>query len=310
MKFDNFRQKPIVSLLTLISFITFLPNQAGAQDRIDNQASLKHDRTCLIVDTDVALDDLRAFAALLPSRAIKAVVVTEGVSSVPQGTTAIALYLAAANPTVPILQGNAAAQPANYDWLPAVRDNNERLNGFLASAVPAATPKASIADEVDRVTHNCDSVEVLALGPWTSFVQYSPVLVGRLKQVIASGRPIQEVTPDDFNCFYDMASCRQADAILRNVSKTVWVDLPTDSSANPSYAPTTEMINALQTNGLPGLLRTLLNLDPSQWLTTRMWDDSAVLYMLYPTSFTTRGAHLEPVVNEVKLRNLWLDAVK
>ena len=247
---------------------------------------------------------------LVPHRAIKAVVVTEGISSVERGTTAIALYLAAANPTVPILQGNATTLPPNYDWLPAVRAANERLNGFLASAVPTKASKTNIADSVRYATKDCKEIEVLALGPWTSFVQYAPQLAGRLKRVIASGRPIQETTPENFNCEYDIASCRQASEILYNVREAIWVDLPTDSSVNPSYAPTTKMINALPTTGLPGLLRALLNLDPSQWLTTRMWDDSAALYILYPTSFVVRAAHLEPIINEVKLRNLWLDAVK
>jgi hypothetical protein len=51
-------------------------------------------RTCLIVDTDVATDDFRAFAVLFPHRDLTAVVVTEGISSVPRGSAAIALFLA------------------------------------------------------------------------------------------------------------------------------------------------------------------------------------------------------------------------
>src|SRR5262245_27153072 len=41
--------------------------------------------SCLIVDTDLGLDDYRAIAALLPSRAVRAFVVTEGISGVQNG---------------------------------------------------------------------------------------------------------------------------------------------------------------------------------------------------------------------------------
>ena len=41
-------------------------------------------KACLIVDTDVGLDDYRAFAVLAPARDLRAVVVTEGISAVPR----------------------------------------------------------------------------------------------------------------------------------------------------------------------------------------------------------------------------------
>ena len=33
-------------------------------------------------------------------------------------------------------------------------------------------------------------------------------------------------------------------------------------------------------------------LDPTQWLGTRLWDDTAALYLLEPQGFAANGAHL------------------
>ena len=97
-----------------------------------------------MIDTDVGLDDFRAVAVLLPQRALQAVVVTEGSAGVPRGSTAMAMFLASAPSSAPIIPGLAAAHPPAYDWLPEVRAGAERLNGFLAQAVPFASPAQNI----------------------------------------------------------------------------------------------------------------------------------------------------------------------
>ena len=66
---------------------------------------------CLVVDTDVGLDDFRAVAVLLPERAPQAVVVTEGIAAVPGGSTAMAMFLASAPSSAPVIPGLAAAHP-------------------------------------------------------------------------------------------------------------------------------------------------------------------------------------------------------
>src|SRR5215510_36624 len=74
---------------------------AGDDDRRHPAAS------CLVVDTDVATDDFRTFAVLFPHRDLRAVVVTEGISSVPRGSTAIALFLASGQSLAPVIPGLA-----------------------------------------------------------------------------------------------------------------------------------------------------------------------------------------------------------
>jgi inosine-uridine nucleoside N-ribohydrolase len=263
---------------------------------------------CLVIDTDVGLDDFRAVAVVAPERAPQAVVVTEGIAAVPGGSTAMAMFLASAPSSAPVIPGLAAADPPDYDWLPDVRAGAERLNFFLAQAVPFAGKAQGMTDALVEATRHCGSIDVLVLGPWSSFVQYAPALGNKIGRVLASGRPLAENNPDNFNCVYDQAACEAADLLLRG--RTVaWVDLPADASPIPSYQPTLEMIERLAQAGMPGVLRAALLLDPSQWLGTRLWDDTAALYLLAPQGFAVHGAHLEPTVNEETLRRRLVRAI-
>jgi len=130
----------VVAVLTLCGLAAPAAADGGAQP-------------CLVVDTDVGLDDFRAVAVLLPERAPQAVVVTEGIAAVPGGSTAMAMFLASAPSSAPVIRGLAATDPPDYDWLPDVRAGAERLNGFLAQADRAAR-------RVDRLTGRCKGADV------------------------------------------------------------------------------------------------------------------------------------------------------
>jgi hypothetical protein len=254
-------------------------------------------RTCLVVDTDAGLDDFRAFAVVAPSRDIRAVVVTEGISGVPNGVTAMSMFLAARGATPPVLPGLASPAPPSYDWLPPVRAAAERMNNFLAAPVPTAGVPDRLAGQVRNAVAGCGRVDVLVLGPWTSYPKYRAALGGH-PHVVASGRSFAENNPDNFNCEYDLAACQAAP---RGVT---YVDLP----AAPAYDPTAAMVARLDQAGLPGLLRAALENDPSQWLGTRLWDDTAALFLLTPRVFAPNGGHLEPTVGEAGLRDLLVAA--
>lgn len=268
---------------------------------------LKHfGESCLIVDTDVATDDFRAFAMLFPYRDLRAVVVTEGISSVARGSTAIALFLASGQSFAPVIPGLAAAAPPAYDWLPAAREAAQRINKLLAASVPFADSPDKLKLSLAAALKGCLRIEVLVLGPWSSFVQYAPMLRPFIRRVVASGRPLSENNPDNFNCVYDQPACEKADRFLRTTRNAVWVDLPADGV---SYPPTQEMVDQVIGTGMPGLLREALNADPSQWLGTRLWDDTAALYVLAPEHFRLNGAHFEPAIDETALRAEWVKAV-
>ena len=257
---------------------------------------------CLLVDTDAGLDDFRAFGVLAPARSIDAVVVTEGISSVERGHTAVELLLSTGPSSARVISGESALHPPDYDWLPEARAGAERLNGFIAEAISAGGSEASLRAAVAKSLRGCRRVDVLVLGPWSSFVRYAPVLRRSIGRVVVSGRPLPEVTPDDFNCVYDLPACTRAYAMRGLLRDAVWVDLPTDSGDSLTYTPTEEMIARLEETRLPGLLRAALRLDPSQWLETRLWDDSVASYLIDAEGFAPEGLHLEPVIGQDELR--------
>jgi inosine-uridine nucleoside N-ribohydrolase len=263
-------------------------------------------QACLVVDTDVATDDLRAFAVLFPQSNLRAVVVTEGISSVPRGSTAIALFLASGQSLAPVIPGLAAAAPPAYDWLPAARKAAERMNNFLSESVPFAASPNKLKLALVAALKGCPRVDLLVLGPWSSFVEYGPMLRPLIRRVVASGRPVAENNPDNFNCVYDQPACEKADKFLRKIHAGAWVDLPADGA---SYQPTQEMVDQLAGASMPGLLRSALNADPSQWLGTRLWDDAAALYVLAPEHFAANCAHLEPVIDEDTFRTELVNAI-
>jgi hypothetical protein len=105
-----------VTVAALALALTWAAVSAGTGER-----TAADQRACLVVDTDVGLDDYRALAVVLPARDVRAVVVTEGISGVPNGSTAVSMFLASHGATPPVLPGLASADPPAYDWLPPVR---------------------------------------------------------------------------------------------------------------------------------------------------------------------------------------------
>lgn len=264
-------------------------------------------RACLIVDTDVGLDDYRALAILLPHRDVRAVVVTEGISSVQGGSTALSMFLASRGDMPPVIPGLASPTPPAYDWLPAVRAGAERMNNFLHAAVPFGGNPNRLTHDVRTAVRGCAKIDVLALGPWTSYLRYAPAL-GPNVRVVASGRSFAENNPDNFNCEYDLSACRDAAATLARGRGVVFVDLP-PAGAELTYAPTEEMVANLDRAAMPGLLRAALQVDPTQWLGTRLWDDAAALYLLTPQNFTPQDQHLIPAIPEDQFRALVVNKI-
>ena len=296
----------IVRCCTVAGFLTGFAALCTQTAWADDDNHRHHRRTCLIVDTDVATDDFRAFAVLFPHRELRAVVVTEGISSVAKGSTAIALFLASGQSTAPVIPGLASALPPTYDWLPLTRAVAERLNGLLPQSIPSAADSNKLRLALAAALKGCNRVEVLVLGPWSSFVQYSAMLRPFIRRVVASGRPFSETNPDNFNCEYDRAACEKAEEFLNKVRRAVWVDLPTGNS----YPATLPFITQLGEIGMPGLLRAALDAN-HDWSGTRFWDDSAALYLLAPELFkATQGqTHLEPAIDEEALSNALINAI-
>lgn len=295
----------LVALLSLAFFLgsASTPLTAAAGDHPEQRAD------CLVVDTDAGLDDYRAIGALLPGRDVTAVVVTEGISSVPGGATATSMFLGSGRETPPVIAGYASPTPPDYDWLPAARAGAERLNYFLGSSVPYAGEPADLRRELSAAVRGCHTVDVLVLGPWTSFNSYAKVLGHRLGDVVVSGLPIAENHVDNFNCEYDLAACRAAKGALSHARSAVWVDLPPSSGEDLTYDPTEEMVGRFEQAGLPGVLRAAMLQTPAEWVGfTRLWDDAATLYLLDRRLFARQGKHVEPKIGEDRFRELLIRA--
>jgi hypothetical protein len=299
------RQFSIAAVALVTGGIGFVVPTLTAGQPAEQQAG--YPQTCLIVDTDVGLDDYRAIATLLPKRDVRAFVVTEGIAGVRGGSTAVSMFLASRSDTPPVIPGLSSATPPSYDWLPAARAGAERMNNYLHSAVPFGGTPDRLTRDVGAAVRGCARVDVLVLGPWTSYLRYASAL-GSDVHVVASGRSFEENNPDNFNCEYDLPACRNAVTALKSVRSAVFVDLPTPG-ADLTYDPTEPMVARFEQVGMPGLLRAALQVDPTQWLGTRLWDDAAALYLIAPQAFATSGGHLEPTVSEDAFRDLLVAAV-
>ena len=307
MASDSFRRmNGIVQRLTVAALLVGLASLCTETAWAGGNKPRHPKQVCLVVDTDVGTDDFRALAVLIPHRDLRAVVVTEGIASVPRGSTAIALFLASGQSLAPVLPGLAATAPPTYDWLPSARAAAERINNFVRESVSFASSPNRLNIALSDAVKGCERVDVLVLGPWSSFVQYAPVLRPLIHRAVVSGRPVAENKPDNFNCVYDQAACDKAAKLLARIPSAVWVDLPADGK---SYPPTQEMVDQLAGTGTPALLRAALNADPSRWLGTRLWDDAAALYVVAPEHFQANGAHFEPVIDEEALRNALVKAI-
>jgi inosine-uridine nucleoside N-ribohydrolase len=264
--------------------------------------------SCVVIDTDMALDDSRAIAALVPTNKVAMVVVTGGVARAEQGASAASHLLSTSRKNVPILIGGTSPEPTAPDWLRAARESGERLGYFLASTVPLDPSEARYLDrQVQVATRDCQTVDVVQLAPWTSFALYGPGLGGKLRRVIAQGVPPDEAAEPGFNCSYDLEACRTVLGDEDLADKITWVALP--RNADQTFVPGPDMVRGLATTGLPATVAIMMSIDPTTVADGYIWDDAAALYWLYPNLFARKGNHVEPTVPAAELKEHWRIAV-
>lgn len=262
---------------------------------------------CVLIDTDMGLDDARAVAAMVPTDKVRAIVVTGGVSRPEQGAAAAVHLVAPSRKEVKVLVGNPSPAPTSPDWLPRSRQSAERLGYFLATAVPLDPPETYLDHEVRLALRGCESVDVLQLAPWSSFVVYEGEIGSRLRRVIAQGVPPDDQSPPGFNCSHDRAACAEAMETDRIADKITWVALP--EHADQSFVPGPDMFKGLATTGLPGTVGVMMQINPASVADGYIWDDTAALFWLYPDLFARNGDHVEPKVPADMLKEHWRIAV-
>jgi hypothetical protein len=293
---------------------------------------------CILIDSDADLDDFRAIATLASTNRIAAVVVTEGIARAKEGAGAVETFLAKSKLTIPVVVGASADPQRDYNTDPKLskwRSAAEQLNGtLLASASASSQASEPLVTSLRSLTSRCSRISLLVIGPWTSFLQYAPMLLPKIYRITVQGRPYPDELggePEGFNCRYDHTACLTSFDLLvgrqlRSDRKlrAEWVDIPNGpercASAEPgvdetgkrifAFSPTIEWANnLLQAGGTAAVVGNILRTNPEGWSHTSLWDDLAALYLLRPELFVRRGGHFEPCVSANVIRNSLTEAI-
>ena len=307
---------------------------------VSAQPSTRAD-ACVVVDTDFDIDDLMAIPAVVGARHVAAVVTTEGFTVAGQSASAVGrlLHQPGQRPIPVIVGAGVARQEADIaatfgDFVLVFRTLMDRMNNSLPQP-PPPTPSGDdyVRQLVDAVA-GCTQVDVLVLGPFTSFVAYSPALRSKIGRVLVTGRPLEgdpELEPvESFNCGYDRASCATAFHDQLPGLDHAFVDVPRNDAcdltpnragcAGTVYGPTLAMVESLAPVGLPGSLRRILLDHPDSWALdtwehsgyggrTMFWDQSTTLALLDPAAFRPAGAHLETTLRPADFQRRWAELV-
>ena len=298
------------------------------------------DGHCFVIDSDAALDDFRAVAALAPTGRIAATVVTEGIARPSEGAGAIEELLRRGGLSIPVIPGAAGPNPEqhftpNYwskletEWRPDAESLNEILPAPIA---PSTRPAGDIAAALRPHIAECSSISLLVIGPWTSFMRYAAEILERVDRIVAQGRPYPDEPngqPAGFNCVYDKDSCYAAFDLLVGRQQRAdpdlrvdWIDIPNsrdacgsaepgiDARDKPLYAfrPVEAWTKDLErAGGMARVVAEVLSANLEALKETSLWDDLAALYLLQPNIFGVRGGHLEPCVPAATVRELLAD---
>ena len=289
-------------------------------------------RRCVIIDNDFDIDDMMSIPLVIGNSHVAAIVLTEG-ASLPGQAAPVVEY--AFNPKVPVIVGGSPAQSpdlSRWPWLPFWRSMMSVGNGLLKSAPSPWPSDAQYPERVAAAVKGCRSVTVLVLGPYSSLVNYLPLIASKVDRVVAA--VIKKF--DTFNCGFDLDSCQAAVPMLKRLS-TYFVSIPSNASCfdtltpPPScYSPDFAMVDGLTSRGLSGRMREALlnNISCAQYYSVPatlgrpcssrstwnppdiaigpggpmlLWDQSTSLFLLRPQVFSlypeTGGLqHYEPTL--------------
>ena len=295
--------------------------------------------SCVVVDTDVDIDDAMSIPMVVGARHVAAVVTTEGFTMPGPGASAVSRLLAEPGQrNVPVIVGAGIGRPEPDiastfgDFVLVFRALMNRLNNFLTTDLPPApTPPDYVGQLVDAVAA-CARVDVLLLGSFTSFVHYSPAIRAKIGRVLITGRPLEGdpelEAAESFNCVYDRPSCEVAFHEQLPGLDHDFVDVPRNDDcdltpnrqgcAGTVFGPTLAMVRSLGPAGLPNTLKQILLNHPESWALdtwehsgyggrTMFWDQSTTLALLDPAAFRPVGAHLETVLSPTDFQRRWAE---
>ncbi len=304
---------------------------------------------CTLIDTDFDIDDMMAIPLVLGNRYVAAIVTSEGYTMPEAGGAALSRLIAEPGQRhIPLIIGAAIHLPRKEivaTWGQFVLDYRSMMNksfALLSTMLPPSPQGRNkyVRQVVDAVA-DCKSVDVLIIGTFTSFIEYSPKIRSKIKNVVIMGKPLRGDTSQkpgnfSFNCEYDMKACETAfDKQLPGLSY-FYVDVPrTKLDDKPLgrqdvvYGPTLPMVEGLASRGLPNTLKQALVgtvrdgplgaavKGADYWAIdccfvaggkSLLWDQTAALFLLHADLFKKvggPGGHYEPKVTPEELRKMW-----
>ncbi|MBX7449433.1 nucleoside hydrolase [Mycolicibacterium sp. 3033] len=293
---------------------------------------------CVVIDTDLDIDDMMSIPMVVGIRHVAAVVTTEGFTTSELGAAATGRLLAEPEQrTIPVILGagigrsEADIASSFGDFVLVFRQLMSRLNDFLPAPLPP-TPRQD--DDVQRVVDavaTCRQVDVLLLGPFTSFVDYGPAIRSKIGRVVISGRPVNADSDleavESFNCSYDRRSCATVFHEQLPGLAHSFVDVPRgDCDLTPNragcegtvYGPTLDMARSLGPTGLPNTLKQIMLNHPNSWAIdtwensgyggrSLFWDQSAALELLAPELFRDVGPYRETTLSPADFQRQWTE---
>ena len=336
LEFNNFKKLLVWS----VSFIFLILLQSCVIEKSHRAESANNVRQCVLIDTDLDIDDMMAIPSVIGNKHVAALITSEGYTKPDSGAAALSRLIAEPNQRhIPVIIGastNLEDKMIVSEWGEFVlqyRELMNRLNGFIASALPPAQVDTDYRAQVLNAVSNCKNVEILIIGTFSSFVNYSPEIESKITRVVIMGKPLEGDETQgqgkfSFNCKYDLPACKKVFYEQLPKYQYVYVDVPRskcDNTPNQEgckgtvYGPTLDMVNNLESRGLPNTLKRILLQNPYSWNLdtwpnktyggrTLMWDQSAALYMIYPEIFKKvggPGGHYEPAVSPEELRVKW-----
>ena len=293
---------------------------------------------CVVIDTDFDIDDMMSIPMVIGARHVAAIVATEGYTLAPIGASAISRLVAEPGQrTIPVIVDAQAGMPAAEiaetigSYVLDYRGIMGRLNNFLPTELPPTPVRNDYGSQVVDAVAGCTRVDVLVLGTFASFENYSPTIRSKIGRVVITGRPLegdQELEAgESFNCVYDHRSCETVfHQQLPGLDHT-FVDVPrSDCDTTPNragcvgtvYGPTLAMARALGPVGLPNTLRQIMLNDSDTWAVdtweqsgyggrTMFWDQSTTLALLDPSLFRPMGAHAETTLSPKDFADKWVE---
>jgi pyrimidine-specific ribonucleoside hydrolase len=241
----------------------------------------------LVVDTDMALDDVRALSLLLSADGLnlRLVAVSDGASS-PEAGRANARTLLAffGRSGVPAAAGRVLDQPP-----PAWRDWSEHLCWPEGVRPPApGGGKSQAAKQIARTIRRLKPpVVYLCLGPMTNLadaLRRDPGLRDRIDRVVYYGSAPDDPTPD-WNTLRDPSSAGEVfgsglkiDNLWLPEERLLAFDDSWLAEIRKSATPAARLIAAV--HGAPGVRAHLRGGG------LKIWDELAVLWLIQPGSFS------------------------